>query len=94
MVIWIKILKTEKTIELELVRQTEACGKVRSEKTAYKSVKTPLLLSYVFDAYHQNSCLITNKGHFSSPIWVSLVFPRNFISNTLPIALTRVLECI
>ena len=35
----------------------------------YKSVKTSLLLSNVIDADHQNSCLFTNKGHFSSPLW-------------------------
>ena len=27
-VIWVKILKTEKTIEIDLVRLTEVCGKV------------------------------------------------------------------
>ena len=70
MVIWVKIFKTEKTIEIELVRLNEVCGKVLSEKYAYKSVKTALLLSNVIDANHQNSCLFTNKGHFSSPLWV------------------------
>ena len=69
MVIWVKIFKTEKTIEIHLVRQTEACGKVLSEKYAYKSVKTALLLFNVIDADHQNSCSFTNKGHFSSPLW-------------------------
>ena len=69
MVKWVKILKTEKTIEIQLVRLTEVCGKVLSEKNAYKSVKTALLLSNVVDADHQNSCLFTNKGHFSSPLW-------------------------
>ena len=48
MVIWVKILKTEKTIEIHLVRQIEVCGKVLSEKYAYKSVKQhcycPMLL--------------------------------------------------
>ena len=39
-----------------------------SEKNGYKSVKTALLLSNVIDADHQNSCLFTNKGHFSSPL--------------------------
>ena len=63
MVKWVKILKTEKTIEIQLVRQTEVCGKVLSEKNGYKSVKTALLLSNVIDADHQNSC-------FSSPLWV------------------------
>ena len=61
MVIWVKIFKTEKTIEIQLVRLTEVCGKVLSEKNAYKSVKQhcdcPMLL-------------FTNKGHFSSPSWV------------------------
>ena len=70
MVKWVKIFKTEKTIELQLVRLTEVCGKVLSEKNAYKSFKTALLLSSVNDADHQNSYLFTNKGHFSTPLWV------------------------
>ena len=61
MVIWGKIFKTEKTIEIHLVRLTEICGKVLSDKCAYKSVKTALLLSNVFDADHQNSCLFVYK---------------------------------
>ena len=70
MVIWVKIFKTEKTIKIHLVRLTEVCGKVLSEKFAYKSVKTALLLSNVIDVDHQNSCLFTNKDHFASPLWV------------------------
>ena len=70
MVKWVKIFKTEKTIEIHLVRLTEVCCKVLSEKNAIKSVKTALLLSNVIDADHQNSCLLTNKGHFSTPLWV------------------------
>ena len=70
MVIWVNIFKTEKTIEIQLVRLNEVCGKVLSEKNAYKSVKTALLLSNVIDGDHQNSCLFTKNGHFSSPIWV------------------------
>ena len=70
MVIWFKIFKTEKTIEIQLVRLTEVCGKFPSEENADKSVKTALLLSNVIDADHQNSCLFTNKGHFSSPLCV------------------------
>ena len=70
MVIWVKIFKTEKTIEIHPVKLTEVCGKVLSEKYAYKSVKTALLLSNVIAADHQNSCLFTNKGHFLSPLWV------------------------
>ena len=66
MVIWVKIFKTEKTLEIHLVRLNEVCGKVLSEK----SVKTELLLSNVIDADHQNSCLFTNKGHFSLHLWV------------------------
>ena len=65
----VKIFKSEKTIEIQLVRLTEVCGKVLSEKNVYKSVKTALLLSNVIDADHQNSCLSTNKGHFSSLLW-------------------------
>ena len=49
---------------------TSAQRFVVSEKNAYKSVKTALLLSNIIDADHQNSCLFTNKGHFSSSLWV------------------------
>ena len=66
----VKIFKTEKTIEIHLLRLTEVCAKVLSEKYAYKSVKTALLLSNVIDADHQNSCLFTNKGHFLLSLWV------------------------
>ena len=44
MVIWVKIFKTEKTIEILPVSLTEICDKVLSEKYGYKSVKTALLL--------------------------------------------------
>ena len=67
-VIWVKIFKTEKTIGIQLVRLTEVCGKVLSEKNGYKCVKTALLLSNVIDVDHQHSCLFTNKGPFSSPL--------------------------
>ena len=70
MVNWVKIFKTEKTIEIKLVRLNEVCCKVLSEKNAYKSVKTALFLSIVIDADHQNNCLFTNKGHLSTPLWV------------------------
>ena len=78
MVIWVNIFKTEKTIEIHLVKLTELCGKVLSEKYAYKSVKTALLLSNVIDADHQNSCLFTNKGHFSLPLSVLIVILAQF----------------
>ena len=62
---------------------------------ATKTVKTALLLSNVINADHQNSCLFTNKGHFSSPLCFFIgVLAPNFMSNTLPIALTRLLEYI
>ena len=67
MVKWVKIFKTEKTIEIHLIRLTEVCGKVLSEKY---EIKTALLLSNIIDAEHQNSCLFTKKGHFSLPLWV------------------------
>ena len=63
-------IQTEKTIEIQLVRLTEVCRKVLSEKNAYKYIKTALLLSNVIDADHRNSCLFTNKGHISTPLWV------------------------
>ena len=55
----VKIFKSEKTIEIQLVRPTEGCGKVLSEKTGYMSFKTLLLLPNVIDADHQHSCLFT-----------------------------------
>ena len=70
MVKWVKVFKTEKTIKIQQVRPTEVCGKISSEKNGYKSVKTALLLSNVIDMDHRNSFLFTNKGHFSSPLWV------------------------
>ena len=91
MVIWVKILKTEKVIEIHLVRLTEVCGKILSEKYAYMSGKTAMFLSNVIDVDHKNSCLFTNKGHFSLP-WVLIDILANFHSNTLPMALTRLLE--
>ena len=86
-VIWVKIFKTEKTIEIHLVRLTEVCGKVINAKNSYKSYKTAFLLSNVIDADHQNSCLFTNKGHFSLPLWVLISVLAKF--HTLPSALTR-----
>ena len=65
-------IKTEKTIVIHLVRLTEVCGKILSEKYAHKSVKTALLLSNAIDADHQNSCLFKNKGHFSLHLWLLL----------------------
>ena len=73
-----KYSKLKKTIEVHLVRLTEVCGKVLSEKYAYKSVKTALLLSNVIDADHQNSCLFTNRRHFSLPLWVLIGVLTNF----------------
>ena len=77
-VTWVKIFKIFKTIEIHLVRLTEVCGKGLSEKYAYKSVKTALLLSNVIDEDHQNSCLFTNKGHFSLPLWVLICVLAKF----------------
>ena len=46
-------IQTEKTIEIQLVRLTEVCGKVLSEKNAYKAVKTPLwVLICVLAQFH------------------------------------------
>ena len=56
-------------------------------------VKTALLLSNVIDADHQNSCLFTNKRHFSSPLLVLIGVLANFHEyDTLQIARTRLLE--
>ena len=88
MVKWVKICKTEKNIEIQLVRPAEVCGKISSAKNGYKSVKTALLLSNVIDVDHQNSCLFTPLCFFIG------VLASNFRSHTLPIALTRLLEYI
>ena len=71
MVIWVKIFKTEKTIEIYLFRLTEVCGKVLSEKYEYKCVKTALLLSNVIDADHQYS-------YFSIPLCVLIGVQTKF----------------
>ena len=65
-------------MEIQLVRLTEVCGEVLSEKNAYKSVKTALLLSDVIEANQRISCLFTNKGHFSLPLWVLIGVPAKF----------------
>ena len=65
-----QMFQARKTIEIQLVRSTEVCGKVLNEKLVYKSVKTALLLSNVIDVDHQNICLLTNKCHFSASLWV------------------------
>ena len=62
------MFKTEKTVEIQLVKPNEVCGKILSEKNDYKSVKTALSLSNVIDVDLHNSCLFTNKGHFSLPL--------------------------
>ena len=54
---------------MQLVRLTEVCGKVLSEKNAYKSVKTALLLSNVIDADHQK-LFVYKQRPFSTPLWV------------------------
>ena len=42
-----------------------------SKQGAHHSIlKKALLLSNVIEADHQNSYLFTNKGHFSSTLWV------------------------
>ena len=49
-----------------------------------------IVISNAIDADHQNNCLFTNKGHFSSPLWVLIGALAKL--HTLPIALTRLLE--
>ena len=60
-------------------RLTEVCGKVLSEKYAYKSVV--LLLSNVIDADHQikTAVFFTKKGHFPLPLWVIISVLAKFI---------------
>ena len=64
--------KTPETPEIQLVRITEVCGKVLSEKNAYKSVKTALLLSNVIDV-ETAVCLQTNAifHHLYGSNWCS-----------------------
>ena len=93
MVIWVKIVKIVKTIEIHLVRLTEVCGKVFSKKYVYKFVKTTLLLSNVIDADHQNSSFFYKQSPFFHHLYgFKLVFELNFMNNTLPISLTRLSE--
>ena len=59
-----QIFKTEKTIEIQLVRLNEVCSKVSSEINAYKSVKTALLLSNVIDVDHRTAVCLETKAIF------------------------------
>ena len=63
-VIWVKIFKTEKTIEIHLVRLTDLCGKVLSEKYTYKSVISALLRSKVIDVDHQQLFVYKQRPFF------------------------------
>ena len=63
-VIWVKIFKTEKTIEIQLVRLTEVCGKVPSEKNAYKSVKTALLFPMLLMRTTKTAVCLQTKAIF------------------------------
>ena len=56
------------------------------------SVIKSLLLSNVIDADHQNNCLFTNKMPFVITFLDYSVFELNTMGNTLPIALSRLLE--
>ena len=69
-----KISKTEKTVEIQLVRPTEICGKVLGEKNGYKSIKTSLLLSNVIDADHENSFVYKQRTFFIIFIGVNWCF--------------------
>ena len=53
--------QAETTIEIHLVRPTEVCVKVLSEKNGYKSVKTSLLLS--------NAVCLPSKAIFYYLYW-------------------------
>ena len=75
---------------MQLVRPTKVCGKVLREKNGYKSVRSALLLSNVIDVDHQNQ----TKAIFHHLYGFYLVFLLNFMSNTLPVALARLMEYI
>ena len=69
--ICIVILKTERTIEIQLVRLTEVCGKVLSEKNAYKSVKTALLYCpMLLMRTTKTAVCLQTKDIFHHPLWV------------------------
>ena len=74
MVIWVKIFQPEKAIEIHPVRLPEVCGKILSEKYAYKSVQTALLLSNVIDADHQTTVCLQRKAIFHYFYGFYLVF--------------------
>ena len=59
-------------------------------------LKAALLLSNVIDAYHQNSCLFTNKGHFSSPlrVYIAFIFHLNQLTFQSGSTSTRTWVCI
>ena len=51
----------KQTIDIQPVRPTELCGKVKSEKNGYKSAKTSLFFSDVVDADHHLKQLFVYK---------------------------------
>ena len=57
-------------MKIQLVRLNEVCGKVLSEKMAISLLKQHCYCPKFIDEDHQNSCLFTNKGHLSLPLWV------------------------
>ena len=75
---WVKIVKVEKAIEIQLVRLTEVCGKVLSKKNAYKSVKTSLLLSNVINAPPKQLFVYKQRPFFNTFMdfsWCSSYMP-------------------
>ena len=62
MVKWVKIFKTQKNIEIQLVGLSEVCTKVLSEKNAFKSDKTVLLLSNVIDVATKTAVCLQTKA--------------------------------
>ena len=76
MVKWVKIFKTEKTIEIQLGRLTEVCGKVPSEK--YPDQKTVLLLDAVVTG-------ITTIFVLGMPVYTMWILKYKWISCSIQI---------
>ena len=64
-----QIVKTVKTIDIRSVRPTEVVVKYKVRKMT-KSLSNTIVIVQFIDVDHQNSCLFTNKGHFSPLLWV------------------------
>ena len=90
MVIWVNIFQTEEITEIQLVRPAEVCGKVR--KMAKSLFRNHFYSQMLLMQTTKTAVCLQTKA-ISHHLYVfQLVFWLNFMSSTLLIALTKLLE--